>query len=66
MQARGLLNYLLKYCWPEVIYCRCESNELEWEIKKKSGGAKQKSGGGMAHPAPLPLESPLHEVLLRR
>jgi len=20
MQARGLLNYRLKYCWPEVIY----------------------------------------------
>jgi len=21
MQARGFLNYRLKYCWPKVIYC---------------------------------------------
>ena len=21
MQARGVLNYRLKYCWPKVIYC---------------------------------------------
>jgi len=67
MQSRGLLNYLLKYCWPEVIYCRCQSNELEWEIKQKSGvtkqGTKQKSGGAMAHPAPLHIKSPLQEVL---
>jgi len=54
MQARGLLNYLLKYCWPEVIYCRCESNELEWEIKKKSGWAKQKSGGVWPTQPPSP------------
>jgi len=56
MQARGLLNYRLKYCWPKVIYCICQPNELEQEIKKKTGGAKQgakqKSGGPMAHPGP--------------
>jgi len=23
MQARGFLNYRLKYCWPKVIYCIC-------------------------------------------
>ena len=39
----------LKYCWPKVIYCICQPNELKREIKKKNGGAKreakQKSGG---------------------
>jgi len=38
MQARGLLNDRLKYCWPKVIYCICQPNELEQEIKKKLGG----------------------------
>jgi len=23
MQAKGFLNYRLKYCWPKVIYCMC-------------------------------------------
>jgi len=23
MQAKGFLNYRLKYCWPKVIYCVC-------------------------------------------
>jgi len=23
MQARGFLNYRLKYCWPKVIHCIC-------------------------------------------
>jgi len=40
----------------------CQPNELKREIKKKTGeakrGAKQKSGGAMAHPVPS-LESPL-------
>ena len=49
MQARGLLNYRLKYCWPEVIYCICQANKLGREIKKKTGGAKQRA---MAHPGP--------------
>jgi len=50
MQARGFLNYRSKYCWPKVIYCICQPNELEREIKKKLGGkqgAKQKSGDAM-------------------
>jgi len=29
MHARGFLNYRLKYCWPKVIYCICQSNEVE-------------------------------------
>jgi len=61
-KTRGFLNYRLKFCWPKVIYCTRQPNKLEWEIKKKTGGAKQganqKSGGAMAHPGP-PLESPL-------
>jgi len=28
MQARGLLNYRLKYCWPKVIHCI--SNKQTW------------------------------------
>jgi len=42
--------------------CICQPNKLKWEIKKTTDGAKrgakQKSGGAMAHPGP-PLESPL-------
>jgi len=57
MQAGGFLNYRLKYCWPKVIYYICQPNELEREIKKKNGGAKQgiklKSGG------PWPTQAPL-------
>jgi len=49
MQARGFLNYRLKYCWPKLTYCICQPNELEQENKKKTRGAKQgakqKSGG---------------------
>jgi len=62
MQARGFLNYRLKYCWPKVIYCICQPNELKREIKKKLEGAKQganqKSRGAMAYPG-SPLEPPL-------
>ena len=68
LQARGFLNYRLKYCWPKVIHCIFQPNELEREIKKKLGekqGAKQKSGGTMAHPGP-PLESRLRTGLLNR
>ena len=36
MQARGFLNYRLKYCWPKFIYCICQPNELKREIKKKN------------------------------
>ena len=38
--------------------CICQPNELKREIKKKTGGGKQKSGVAMAHPGP-PIESPL-------
>jgi len=38
--------------------CICQPNELKREIRKKTGGAKQKSGEAMAHPGPS-LESPL-------
>jgi len=38
MQATGFLNYRLKYCWPKVISCICQPNELKREIKKKTGG----------------------------
>jgi len=41
-----------------VVYCISQPNELKREIKKKTGGAKQKSWGAMAHPG-FPLESPL-------
>jgi len=53
MQARGLPNYRLKYCWPKVIYsyCICQPHELARDIKKKTGEA-------MAYPGP-PFESPL-------
>jgi len=34
-------NYHLKYCWPKVIYCKCQPNELEREIKKKLVGANR-------------------------
>ena len=60
MQARGLLNYRLKCCWPKVILYVSQTN-LNGKWKKLGGqiGAKQKSGGAMAYPAPPPLESPL-------
>ena len=55
MQARGLLHCRLIYCWPKVIYCICQPNDLEREIKKKMGGnqgVKQNLWGPMAHPGP--------------
>ena len=63
MQARGFLNYCLKYCWPKLIYCICQPNELEREIKKKLGGGNRgpskNLGEAWATQAP-PLESPLN------
>ena len=62
MQARGFLNYSFIYCWPKVIYCSlhvyerkctCLQNELKQDIKKKTGGAKQKSGEAMVSQVPL-------------
>jgi len=45
MQARGLLSYLLKYCWPKVICCIWQQNKLERKIKKKTGGCQAKIWG---------------------
>jgi len=61
MQARGFLNDRLKYCWPKVIYCTCQPNELEREIKKKLGeqtGGQAKICGNLGPPRP-PLGSPI-------
>jgi len=41
MQARGLLNYRLKYCWLNVIHCIWEPNELERKLRKNWGWGKQ-------------------------
>jgi len=61
MQARGFLNYRLKYCLPKVIYCVCMSTkQIRTGNKKNWGGASQKLGG---HGPPRPpLESPLLTV----
>jgi len=49
-------SHRLKFCWLKVICCICQSNELEHEIKQKTGrpsrGASKYLGGAMAHPAP--------------
>ena len=51
MQTREFLNYRLKYCWPKIIYCICQRNELKRVIKKQLG-AKQKSGRSWPTQAP--------------
>jgi len=38
IQARGLLNYRLKYCWLKIICCVYQSNKPEREISTKLGG----------------------------
>jgi len=56
MQARGFLNYRLKYCWPKVFYCICQPNELKPEIKKKTAEpnrGQQKFWEGHGPPSPL-------------
>jgi len=69
--AKGFLNYRLKYCWPKVdlrflvgllLVDRKlpQPNELEWEMKKKTGaasGGPTKNLGATAHPAPLTIAS---------
>jgi len=57
MQATGFLNYRLKYCWPKVIYCVCQPNKLEREIKKSWRG----QAGGQDKPgvAIWPTQTPL-------
>jgi len=54
MQARGFLTYRLKYCYPKVIFCICQPNELKREIKKKMGKPNRgqpKSGGPTQGPS---------------
>jgi len=52
----------LKFCWLKVICCVCQPNELEREIKHKTGVTKQGPAknleGNMTHPGP-PLEPSL-------
>jgi len=53
---RELPNCRLKYCWLKVIWFICQSNELEREIKGKTGERNEgqpKIGERMAHPGPL-------------
>ena len=52
MLATGFLIDRLKYSWPKCMYCLCQPNELKRETQKKTGGAKQKSGGGHGPPRP--------------
>jgi len=46
----------LKFCWLKVICCICQSNELEREIRQKTGELSREPpknlGGTMAHPGP--------------
>jgi len=60
MQARGFLDNRLKYCWPEVICCVYQPNELKREVKKKLGVTKRGPAKNLevAHPGRT-LESPL-------
>jgi len=61
MQARGLLNYRLKFCWLKVISCVCQSNELKREImhKYKLEGPTREPKLVEHGPSRPPLESPL-------
>ena len=63
MQARGILNYLLRYCWPKVIYSICQQNQLKQKItKKKKPGVPNRGPAknlGCHSPPSPPLESPL-------
>jgi len=59
MQAKGLLNYRLKFCWLKVICCIWQPNELERKINHKTGGDCQISGGRWPTQAPRPLLEPL-------
>ena len=49
------LNYRLKYCWPKVIYFIYLPNELEREMKKKTGGASKNLAGPWPTQAPLSI-----------
>jgi len=60
MQARGFLNYRLKYWWPKVIYGICQPKELKREITKKLGKLNRgptKNLGGHGPPRPLRIST---------
>jgi len=40
MQARGFLNYRLKYCWLKLICCICQ-HELEREMRPHKARANE-------------------------
>jgi len=69
MQARGFLIYRSTYCWPRVIDCICQPNELERDSKKAGGASRgqAKIWGGYGPPRP-PLrtatDSRRHKKLL--
>jgi len=52
VQARGFLNYRLKYCWPKVMYCICQPNKLKREIKKKTGEASRQPSKNLGRHGP--------------
>jgi len=61
MQAKGYLDYRLKYCWLKVIHCSysriCQPNELKQEIKKKTGGPSKHLGRSWPTQAPLRIDT---------
>jgi len=57
MQARGLLNYRLTYCWPKVTSpAYVNQTSLNGKLGKNWGPSKNLGGHGPPSP---PLESPL-------
>ena len=56
MQARGLLNFRLKYCWLKVICCTCQSNELNVKLSTQLWGPSwgQSKIWGWAWPTQAP------------
>jgi len=56
MQARGFLNYSLKYCWAKLSTIFVNQINLNEKLRKKLG--RPKIWGGMAYPGP-PSASPL-------
>jgi len=59
MQARGFLNYRLKYCWSEVNCCVCQTNELNGILRQNWRGqtvGQAKIWGGH-DPPKLPLRT---------
>jgi len=53
MQAGRFLNYRLKYCWPKVICCICQPNELNGKLRKNWGGANRGPSKNLGEPCPI-------------